>query len=84
MLFEILKTLSQEGKYSPEQLARSMDTTPELVREMVDKLVRLDYLKPSLMSSCSGGCSGCLRTCPEKSPLKLFSLTDKGRRAIQK
>ena len=37
---------------------RLLETTPELVKVMLDDLARMGYLKP-VGGECGGGCAGC-------------------------
>ncbi len=84
MLMELLKELSRSSHLqSVEELARALGTTPELVRAMRDQLVHQGYLQED--AQCLTGCAECPLsvTCPaEGGGTRLWSLTEKGRRAL--
>lgn len=58
MLTELLARLRAGGVRRVADLARELDTTPELVELMLEELVRLGYLRP-LEQTCGATCEGC-------------------------
>lgn len=80
MLAELLRLVSEEGLYSPAELALKLGTGRELVDLMLADLARLGYLRP--LDGCApSACSGCPHTgsCTPDRP-QAWALTDKGMR----
>jgi Mn-dependent DtxR family transcriptional regulator len=58
MLKDLLTIIEQESIYNPYELAKRLDTTPELVEQMLAHLVRAGRLKT--VSTCQSNlCKGC-------------------------
>ena len=89
MLHRIL-TLILSGRAATQvQLAQLLDVSESLVAQMVDQLVANGYLEEAVL--CAAGCQGCSLEAAcgssgdpqDKSrDLRLWSLTEKGRRAV--
>jgi len=58
VLKELLELLKAGGTHRVADLARELETTPELVRAMLDALARMGYLKP-MGETCSDKCATC-------------------------
>jgi len=58
MLSRLLNLLHEGGTRRISDLARELDTTPELVEAMLEDLTRMGYVK-RVTSQCSEKCSGC-------------------------
>ena len=58
MLDRLLELLGEGGTRPIRSLADELDTTPELVRAMVEDLARMGYLR-RLSAECEAGCSSC-------------------------
>jgi hypothetical protein len=78
MLHRLLQTLRAGGTHRVSDLARGLDTTPQLVEAMLDDLARMGYLK-RVSEECSGGCGTCpmAGTCAAGSSGQLWALTDR-------
>jgi predicted ArsR family transcriptional regulator len=78
MLDRLLQTLQAGGTHRVNDLARELDTTPQLVEAMLDDLARMGYLK-RVSGGCSGGCGTCpmAGTCAAGSSGQLWTLTDR-------
>ncbi len=58
MLEQLLKAIRAGGALDAAQLAARLNTTPELVRAMLEHLQRIGLLSDA--SACAGsGCEGC-------------------------
>ena len=57
MLEAFLDRINRGGTLEVESLAREFDTTPEMVRMMLDQLQQMGRLKH--YQACSDGCTGC-------------------------
>ncbi len=84
MLTQLLQEVARTNRLqSVEELARILDTTPELVRMMITQLVQQGYLEEA--AQCITGCAECPLsvTCPaEGGGTRLWSLTEKGKGAL--
>jgi len=87
MLERILKIVFKGGSYSLQDIARELDTSKELLLQMVEDLERGGYLKlieGKYFTECkncsfSNNCSkGCLITSYNTSYGKIWILTKKG------
>ena len=58
MLNRLLELLRAGGTHRVVELARALDTTPELVEMMLEDLDRMGYLK-RVGGECGEGCGGC-------------------------
>ncbi|HHN94259.1 MAG TPA: hypothetical protein ENK17_05780 [Anaerolineae bacterium] len=58
MLEQLLELLRAGGTHRVQDLARALDTTPEMVTAMLEGLGRMGYLKP-VSASCDGECRRC-------------------------
>jgi hypothetical protein len=58
MLNRLLELLQAGGTHRVADLARQLETTPELVEVMLEDLARMGYLKP-VGGECGEGCAGC-------------------------
>jgi Mn-dependent DtxR family transcriptional regulator len=79
MLSHLLKLLQAGGTHRVVDLARALDTTPELVEVMLDDLGRLGYLE-RIGGTCGETCAGCSMAglCAAGSSGQLWTLTKKG------
>jgi hypothetical protein len=58
MLNRLLDLLREGGARRIEDLARELDTTPELIEAMLEDLARMGYVKP-VSAQCSDACAEC-------------------------
>lgn len=58
MLERLLDLVQSGGTRSINDLARALDTSPELVQAMLENLGRMGYLK-AIDGSCNTKCGGC-------------------------
>ena len=87
MLQKLLLQLTQDKIQQPDEIARALDTSPELVRQMTEQLVARGYLENRAAAECETVCSHCAQqmTCQAGKPATtLWSLTAKGLQAVKK
>jgi len=79
MLDRLLELLRAGGTHIVGDLARELDTTPELVEMMLEALGRMGYLK-RLGGECGGGCGACSMAglCSVGSGGEVWALAEKG------
>lgn len=83
MLERILGVLAEGGAVSYSDLARTLDVDQALVRQMVEHLVTLGYLRPAA-GPCREECKACSleASCLSGGPEHTWTLTEKGRRTV--
>ena len=83
MLRTILRLIAEAGSIRCEELARALDTSPELVRLALADLVRRDYLQ-AVQSGCSTACERCpISTgCHYRRQPQVWMLTRKGAASV--
>ncbi len=81
MLEKLMEILRAGGTHRVSDLARALDTTPELVEMMLEDLTRAGYVKP--VAACSEACAACplADACIPAQPGKAWSLTQ-GRNSL--
>ncbi|MFP4344218.1 MAG: FeoC-like transcriptional regulator [Anaerolineales bacterium] len=88
MLQALLREIARGQRLqTPQDLAQALNTTPEMVRTMAEQLKRQGYLQEA--AQCAAGCAECAlgALCNVESPgsgARLWSLTEKGRRAVNR
>jgi predicted ArsR family transcriptional regulator len=82
MLSQVLELLQTGGTHRVIDLARSLNTTPQLVEVMLDDLSRMGYLQ-RIEGECSDTCDACPMAglCAAGSSGQLWTLTAKGNSA---
>lgn len=84
MLMQVLETLARGGTRSFADLAGAMDVDEELLRQMIEHLVRMGYLK-SMAETCESGCGNCPEAgiCALAGQGQAWGLTAKGSQVVQ-
>ncbi|MDX9954255.1 MAG: hypothetical protein RBT75_09175 [Anaerolineae bacterium] len=86
MLWKVLHELATgRATQSSEALAHTLGTTPALVRQMTQELVRYGYLSEA--EQCATGCDGCTlqAACGAlHTGSRLWVVTPKGRQALER
>ncbi len=59
MLDKLMAQLKRGGTVTVDEMARELDTTPEVVTGMIDHMTRTGQLRPMKMS-CDLACNQCL------------------------
>jgi hypothetical protein len=79
MLNKLLERLRSGGTHRVADLARALETTPELVEVMLEDLVRMGYLK-QVGGACGQSCAGCSLAglCAAGEGGRVWALTEKG------
>ncbi len=75
MLDRLLELLRAGGTHRVSDLARALDTTPELVEMMLEDLSRAGYVKP--VAACTETCASCplADSCIPAQPGKAWTLS---------
>lgn len=85
MLDQLLQKLGQGGAHSYADLTRALGVSEELLRQMIEDLVRMGYLT-AVGEDCQANCEDCPMSgvCAVGGHGQVWSLTQKGSRAAQK
>ncbi len=82
MLERLLQKVAEGGVHSYEDLMERLSISQPMLEAMLDDLGRLGYLR-AVNDGCEGHCSGCsIGRCSVSGPGRLWSLTDKGAKAV--
>jgi len=78
VLEELLRRVATGGIHSYTQLARELDISPALLRQMLEDLERMGYLR-RLDNACEASCAHCEKspTCAIHGPGEVWTLTGK-------
>ncbi len=84
MLMQVLETLARGDTRRLADLARAMDIDEGLLRQMIEHLVRMGYLKP-ISETCQSGCRNCpvAGMCALSGQGQAWGLTAKGTQVVQ-
>ncbi len=77
MLERLLDLLQSGGTRSVDDLARVLDTSPDMVKAMLESLRRMGYLK-AIDNTCNTQCGGCslAYSCGANAGGKVWALTN--------
>mgnify|MGYP006286713447 CR=1 FL=1 len=83
VLHQILSVIAEGEARTRQDLAEALDAPEPLVSQMVDHLAKEEYLTEA--AQCAAGCEGCpvAQACGNGRSLRIWTLTDKGARAIK-
>jgi len=84
-LVQLLQILTQGGAHSYADLIRGLGISEELLRQMIEDLARMGYLK-AVGEGCGARCGDCpvVGMCTVGGRGQVWSLTEKGSRVAQK
>lgn len=85
MLWELMRMIAEGQIHNQVELARQLGVSEGLVEQMLEDLARMGYLTP-VEGSCISQCAACplAKFCTVGTPTRLWSLTEKGQRAVEK
>lgn len=85
MLKDILREINNSDHISISAIAGSLSLSEDMVKDGLDQLIRMNYLKEQISSNtCGGKCSGCAAAHCSSTPMKTFSITEKGLHLLEK
>lgn len=80
MLKDVLREISTASIFSISKIGTTLNISEDMVNELVGQLVRMGYLIEDLGSpSCETKCSGCSISSCNTIPLKIYSVSTKGK-----
>lgn len=82
MLLQMLELLRAGGVKRVEDLARALETTPEMIEAMLEELARMGYLKRVGGECRADTCPSCpmAGACAAGAGSRLWTLTERGQR----
>jgi hypothetical protein len=82
MMTDLLTMLQAGGTRRVNDLARSLETTPQMVEAMLEEFTRMGYLR-QVSGECGGRCGACRLAgiCQVASGGRLWTLTERGLQA---
>jgi hypothetical protein len=74
MLDKLILLLQRGGSISIDHIARELDTTPEMITQLIEYLARNDRLK-QISGDCNVPCTGCYlaQSCTRSSSERIWS-----------
>ena len=74
----LLELVAEGGVRTRAELARELGVSEGLVRQMIEDLARMGYLRP-VAGQCQGQCAGCplAKTCAIGGPTRVWALTER-------
>lgn len=83
MLKKVLKEVYDSKLFSRSAIARDLNISESMVDELVSQLIRMGYISEDLGSpTCQSKCSGCSISSCNTIPIKMLSVTDKGKNLL--
>ena len=85
MLKEILKELYTSRTYSKFSIGKSLNISENMVEDMVFQLIRMGYVEEDMGSpTCESKCRGCTVSNCNVTPIRMLSVTEKGKKVLNK
>jgi hypothetical protein len=87
MLIKILKSLAKGGRYSNKLMATELGADESLVEQMINNLIRMEYIEKEKINSCGDSCGACSSkgSCGSNThsiEINIWKVTEKGKKAI--
>ncbi|NLC03658.1 MAG: hypothetical protein GX787_05180 [Tissierellia bacterium] len=80
MLKDVLREINNARVFSLSKIGASLNISEAMVDELVGQLVRMGYLIEDMGSpTCETKCSGCFVSSCNTIPLKMYSVSTKGK-----
>ncbi len=84
MLKNVLKEINESKVFSKSSIGKNLNISESMVNELVNQLIRMGYLSEDLGSpTCQAKCSGCAISNCNAIPIKMISITEKGKRVLE-
>ena len=83
MLKNILNEIYKSQVYSKTDISKTMDVSEDMIESAMDQLVRMGYLIEEMGSPiCESKCGSCAYSRCSTIPIKMFTITDKGKKLL--
>lgn len=78
MLKDVLKSMDESGALLKSKLSKELNITEEMLEDLIEQLVRMNYLDEDLGSpTCETKCSSCPLSSCNTTPVKMYKITSK-------
>jgi DNA-binding MarR family transcriptional regulator len=85
MLKNVLREIYEAKLFSKSLIGKNLNISEEMVDELVNQLIRLGYITEEMGSpTCEGKCAGCSISSCKSIPIKMISVTEKGKKLLNK
>ncbi len=84
MLKNVLNEVNNSKFFSKALIGRNLNISETMVDELINQLVRMGYLSEDIGSpTCQSKCAGCSISNCKTIPIKMISITEKGKRLLK-
>ncbi len=84
MLKNILKEINEAKVFSKTLIGKNLNISVGMVEDLVNQLIRMGYVNEDLGSpTCESKCSGCSISSCKTIPIKMLSITEKGKTLLK-
>lgn len=83
MLKKVLYEINNSRVYSKALIGKILNISETMVEDLVNQLIRMGYIDEDLGSpTCESKCSGCSISSCKTIPIKMLSITEKGKKLL--
>lgn len=83
MLKKVLYEINNSRVYSKALIGKNLNISETMVEDLVNQLIRMGYIDEDLGSpTCESKCSGCSISSCKTIPIKMLSITEKGKKLL--
>jgi len=85
MLKNVLKEINEAKVFSKALIGNNLNISEGMVDDIVNQLIRMGYVIEDLGSpTCESKCSGCSISSCKTTPIKMLSISPKGKQLLAK
>lgn len=83
MLKDVLREVYEAKLFSKSSIGKNLNISEAMVDEIVSQLIRLGYISEDMGSpTCNSKCAGCSVSSCNTNPIKMISVTEKGKKIL--
>lgn len=85
MLKYVLKEIDRAKMFSKSSIGKHLNISEDMVEDLVNQLIKMGYVIEDLGSpTCEHKCSGCSISSCNTIPIKMYGVTDKGKKLLNR